>query len=71
MKVAILNWLFLKLFGEIDVSARIYTNETHIMIAELSVQTRLGSFTFPVFQKEIPLALTGYEIEAERDEPAA
>jgi hypothetical protein len=54
VKDRLINWLFERLFGKLDMKAHVYVTKTHFVIAELSVTTRFGVFDFPFFNKELP-----------------
>lgn len=64
LRTRLLNWLFTTLFGELDVDARIYTSEDHILIVRLDVVTRFGEFSFPLLNKQLPKRGEGYVIDS-------
>lgn len=63
-KVRILNWLFEKIFGEVDIDAEIYTTEDSILVLQLVVKTRFGNYSIPLLHKQLPQPKSGYIIDA-------
>ncbi|USM11558.1 hypothetical protein vBCbaSRXM_113 [Citromicrobium phage vB_CbaS-RXM] len=64
LKLRVLDYLFTKLFGPVDIDAEIYTTDTEILIVQLAVRTRFGSFAVPVLHKQLPPAGAGFVLDA-------
>jgi hypothetical protein len=69
IKHRVLNFIFHRIFGDVNIEARVYTTPDFIVVADLAVQTRFGSFTFPFFQKQLPAPGTGYSYDGELHDP--
>lgn len=59
----ILNFLFTMMFGKVSLTTEIYVTETHILVVDLVVETRLGKFAFPILHKQIPAPQSGYILQ--------
>lgn len=60
LKHLIIDRLFSMLFGKIDVDARVYVTDTHVLVMDMTLTSRLGVFVFPIFHKELPKPLEGH-----------